>query len=136
VFVFYNIVIVFVLYNIVTVTVLYNIVILFVSSRNLKVKIKKCVNEIYSRVRVGKYLFVVFPIKSVLKKGDALSPTFFKFALEYVFRMGHFKKDGLKLICTHQSLVFSADVSIFERKLLTVKKSTAAFLFVIKENGM
>jgi hypothetical protein len=50
--------------------------------------------------------------------------------------MGQVKKDGLKLICTHQILVFAADVNIFERKLLTVKENTAASLVSVKENGM
>ena len=45
-----------------------------------------CVNETYSRVRVGKHLSDMFLIRNGLKQGDALSPLFFNFALEYVIR--------------------------------------------------
>ena len=40
-----------------------------------------CLNETYSRVRVGKHLSDVFPIMNCLKQGDALSPLLFNFAL-------------------------------------------------------
>jgi hypothetical protein len=42
-----------------------------------------CLNETYSKVRIGKYLFGTFPIQNGLKQGDALSPLLFNFALEY-----------------------------------------------------
>ena len=42
-----------------------------------------CLNETYSRVRVGKNLSDMFPIKNGLKKGDALEPLLFNFALLY-----------------------------------------------------
>jgi hypothetical protein len=45
---------------------------------------KTCLNEIYSRVRVGKHLSDTFPGKNGLKRDD-LSP-FFGFALEYTIR--------------------------------------------------
>jgi hypothetical protein len=31
-----------------------------------------CLNETYSRARVGKHLSDIFPIKNALKQGDAL----------------------------------------------------------------
>jgi hypothetical protein len=42
-------------------------------------------NQFYSpsRVQVSKHLSDTFPIKNGLKQGDALSPLFFNFALEY-----------------------------------------------------
>jgi len=43
-------------------------------------------NETYSRVRVGIHLSDMFPIKNVLKNGDALSPLFFNFVFEYAIR--------------------------------------------------
>ena len=43
--------------------------------------IKMYVNETYSRVRVGKYLSFMFPIRNDLKQGDALSPLLFNSAL-------------------------------------------------------
>jgi hypothetical protein len=42
--------------------------------------IKMCLTETYSRVRVGKHLSDMFPIKNGLKQGDALSPLLFNFA--------------------------------------------------------
>ena len=48
--------------------------------------IKLCLTETYSRVRVGKNLFDMFPIRSGLKQGDALSPLLFNFALEFANR--------------------------------------------------
>jgi hypothetical protein len=48
--------------------------------------IKMCLNETYSRVRIGKCLSDKFTIQNGLKQGDALSPLLFKFALEYATR--------------------------------------------------
>ena len=50
--------------------------------------------------------------------------------------MGQVNKNGLKLICTFQLLVFAAYVNIFERKLLTIKKNTETFEIASKENGI
>jgi len=43
--------------------------------------IKLCLNESHSSVRVGKRLSDMFPIRNGLKRGDALSPLLFNFAL-------------------------------------------------------
>jgi hypothetical protein len=45
--------------------------------------IKMCLNETYSKVRIGNHLSDSFPIQNGLKQGDALSPLLFNFALEY-----------------------------------------------------
>jgi hypothetical protein len=42
-----------------------------------------CLTETYSRVREGKNLSEMFPIRNSLKQGDVLSPLLFNFALEY-----------------------------------------------------
>jgi hypothetical protein len=47
--------------------------------------VKMCLTETYSRVRVGKNVSEMFPIRSGLKQGDALSPLLFNFALEQCF---------------------------------------------------
>ena len=48
--------------------------------------IKMCLTETYSRVRVGKNLSEMFPIRNGLKQGDALPPLLFNFALEYAIK--------------------------------------------------
>jgi hypothetical protein len=65
---------------------LYNIIIeIRVSTKPVKL-IQKCVNETYSKVRIGKYLADSFHIKNGLKESDALSPLLFSFALECAIR--------------------------------------------------
>jgi len=62
---------------------LYNILIEFVIPMKLVRLIKMYLTEMYSRVRVGKNLSDMCPIRKGLKQGDALSPLLFNFALEY-----------------------------------------------------
>ena len=51
---------------------LYNILIEFRIHKKLVRLIKMCLTETYSRVRVGKNLSEMFPIKNGLKQADAL----------------------------------------------------------------
>jgi hypothetical protein len=44
-----------------------------------------CLNETYSKIRIGKHVSESFPIQNDLKRGDALSPLLFYFALEYEY---------------------------------------------------
>jgi hypothetical protein len=48
--------------------------------------IKMCLNETYSKVRIGKHLTDSFPVQNGLKQRDASSPLLFNFALEYAIR--------------------------------------------------
>jgi len=59
-------------YDSVRTEVLYNILIEFSILMKLVRLIKMCLNETYSRFRVGNHLSDMFPIKNGLKQGDAL----------------------------------------------------------------
>ena len=56
-----------------------------------------CLNKTYSRVRVGKHLSEMFPIRNDLKQTDALSQLIFNFAVEYTIRRVQANQDSLKL---------------------------------------
>ena len=74
---------VYIYYDSIRKEVLYNILIESGVPKKLLKLIKMCLTETYSRVRVGKNLSDMFPIRNGLKQGDALSPLLFNFALEY-----------------------------------------------------
>ena len=92
--------------------------------------------ETYSRVRVGKNLNSVFPIRNGLKQGDALSPLLFNFALEYAIRRVLVNQDGLKLNGTHQLLAYTDDVNILGGSAHMVKENAEALVVATKEIGL
>jgi hypothetical protein len=65
---------------------LYNILLEFGIPKKLVRLIEMCLNETYSKVHISKLLSDKFPIQNGLKKGDALLPLLFNFALEYAIR--------------------------------------------------
>src|SRR5215469_16211449 len=89
----------------------------------------------YSRVRVGKNLSDMFPIRNGLKQGDALSPLLFNFALDCAIRRVQVNQDGLKVNGTHQLLAYANDVNILGGSIHTVKKNAEALLVATKEIG-
>jgi len=89
--------------------VLYTILIKFGIAMKLVRLIKMCLNEIYSRVQVGKNMSGMFPIRNGMTQGDALSPLPFNLALEYTIWRVQVNQDGLKLNDTHQLLVYDDD---------------------------
>jgi len=54
----------------------------------------------------------IFPIKNVLKQGDASTLLLFYYALEFVIRRVQLNQDGLKLNGTNQPLVYTDKVNI------------------------
>jgi hypothetical protein len=85
--------------------VLYIIRIEFGMPTKLVTLVKMCLNEIYSRARIGKHLSDMFSIKNGLKQGDAFLALLFNFSLEYAISRVRVNQDGMKLNGTHQLLV-------------------------------
>jgi len=116
--------------------ILYNILIECGLPRKLVRLIKMCLTETYSRVRVGKNLSEMFPIRNGLKQGDALSPLLFNFALEWAIRRVQVNQDGLKLNGTHQLLAYADDVNILGRSIRAIKENAEALVAAAKEIGL
>jgi len=95
-------------------------------------------SETYSQVWVGKNLSDRFPIRNGLKKGDALSPMLFNFALEYAIRRVQVNQDDLKLHVngSHQFLAYADDVNILGGSIHTLKENVEAPIAAIREIGL
>ena len=78
----------------------------------------------------------VFPIKTGLKQGDALSPWFVNFTLEFAIRRIQVNQEGLKLNGTHQFLVYADDVTTLGRSTCSVKKITGVSAVARKAIGL
>ena len=95
-----------------------------------------CLNETCSRVRVGKNLSDMFPIRDGLKQGDALLQLLFNFAVEYAIRRIQFNQFGLKLNGTHQLLVCADDVNVLGRIVHAIKENVETLIVASKETGL
>jgi hypothetical protein len=115
---------------------LYNILVEFGIPKKLVRLLKLCLNETYSRVRVGKNLSEMFQIRNGLKQGDALSPLVFNFVLEYAIRRVMVNQDGLTLNGSHQLLAYADDVNIFGGSLHTVMENAELLVVATKEIGL
>jgi hypothetical protein len=98
--------------------------------------IKICLNETYSKVRIGKHFSGSFPIENGLKQGDALLPLLFNFSLEYAIRKVQETQAGLKLNGTHQLLAYAHDVNLLGDNIDTINKDTQTLIDASKEDGL
>jgi hypothetical protein len=94
--------------------------------------IEMCLAETCSRVRVGKNLSHVFPIRNCLKKGDALLSLLFNFTIRRVQVI----QGGWKLNGTHQLLLYADDVNILGGSVHSVKGNAGALVVASKEIGL
>jgi len=78
--------------------------------------IKMCLNETYSRVRVGKSVSDMFPTKNCL---TALTPLLLNYSITSV----QVKQDGLKLNGTREILVYADAINILGGSVHTVRKT-------------
>jgi len=98
--------------------------------------IKMCLNESYSRVRVGKNSSDIYPIRNDLKQGAALSPLLFIFASSYFIKRFQLDQDGLKLNGTLHFLVYADDVNTLGGSIDTIKENADALIVTSKEIGV
>jgi len=78
----------------------------------------------------------MLPIRYELKKGDDLSPLFFKFALVCTIRRVQVNQDSLKLNRTHQLLVYAEDVNILGGSVHTTETNVENLVVASKETGL
>jgi hypothetical protein len=83
-----------------------------------------CLNETYSKVRIGKLLYDKFPIQNGLNQGDALSPLLFNVASEYATRKVQENEVGCELNGTDQLLFYADGINLLGGSPNTIKENS------------
>ena len=78
----------------------------------------------------------MFTIRNGLKRGDALSPLLFNFAIDYAIRSVQVNQNGLKFKGTHQLLLYADGVNVLKGIVHAIKCNTEYSLFASKESGI
>jgi hypothetical protein len=98
--------------------------------------IKKCLNETYSKVHIGKHFSGSFPEQNGLKQRDALMPLLFNLDLKYGIRNVHETDVGLKLNGKHQLLICADNVNLLKDNIDNMKKNTETLGDASNEVGL
>jgi len=98
--------------------------------------IKMGLNGTYNRIRGGKHLSDIFPVKIGLKQGDAISPLLFKFTLGYAIMSFQVNQEGMILNGTRQLLVYADDVIILGGSVHTVEENAESLVVASTEIGL
>ena len=78
----------------------------------------------------------MFLTKNVLKKGAALLPLLFNFALQYAITNVQIDQGSFKLNITRNLVVYADDINIVSGILCTMKKNTEALVVASKKTGL
>jgi hypothetical protein len=123
-------------YNSLRREVLCNILVKFGISIKLVRLTKMCLNETYSKVRIGKHLSESFRIQNGLRQGDALSSLLFNFGLQYAIGNIQENQVGLKLNVAHQLLAYADDVNLLGDNIDTIIRTQKTLIDGRKELGL
>lgn len=70
-----------------------------------------------------------FPVKAVLKQGDALSPLILCYALKHVIRAVQAKQEAMKLNGTYHLLIYANDVNLLTESMETIRRGKKYSLY-------